>query len=78
MDVNITKEKQQTNIRSSTSDNFEKLVPPRKLSLEQCLEFCREDECVEVTPQTVRIRKLVLDQNERAKTASRARKARDS
>ncbi len=75
MDVNITKEKQQTNIRSSTSDNFEKLVPPRKLSLEQCLEFCREDECVEVTPQTVRIRKLVLDQNDRAKTASRARKA---
>ena len=50
MDVNITKEKQQTNIRSSTSDNFEKLVPPRRLSLEQCLEFCREDECVEVTP----------------------------
>ncbi len=78
MDVNITKEKQQTNIRSSTSDNFEKLVPPRKLSLEQCLEFCREDECVEVTPQSVRIRKLVLDQNDRAKTASRARKARDS
>jgi GTP-binding protein len=78
MDVNITKEKQQTNIRSSTADNFEKLIPPRKLSLEQCLEFCREDECVEVTPQTVRIRKLVLDQNERAKTASRARKARDS
>jgi GTP-binding protein len=74
MDVNITKEKQQTNIRSSTSDNFEKLIPPRKLSLEQCLEFCREDECVEVTPQTVRIRKLVLDQNERAKLASRARK----
>ncbi len=74
MDVNITKEKQQTNIRSATSDNFEKLVPPRKLSLEQCLEFCREDECVEVTPLTVRIRKLVLDQNERAKTASRARK----
>jgi GTP-binding protein len=74
MDVNITKEKQQTNIRSATSDNFEKLVPPRKLSLEQCLEFCREDECVEVTPETVRIRKVVLDQNERAKAASRARK----
>ena len=50
MDVNITKEKQQTNIRSATSDNFEKLIPPRKLSLEQCLEFCRDDECVEVTP----------------------------
>ena len=52
MDVNITKEKKQTNVRSATSDNFEKLVPPRRLSLEQCLEFCREDECVEVTPQT--------------------------
>jgi GTP-binding protein len=76
MDVNITKEKQQTNIRSSTADNFEKLIPPRKLSLEQCLEFCREDECVEVTPETVRIRKVVLDANERAKLASRARKAR--
>jgi GTP-binding protein len=75
MDVNITKEKQQTNIRSSTSDNFEKLIPPRKLSLEQCLEFCREDECVEVTPETVRIRKVVLDANARAKTASRARRA---
>jgi GTP-binding protein len=74
MDVNITKEKQQTNIRSATSDNFEKLIPPRKLSLEQCLEFCREDECVEVTPDSVRIRKLILDQNERAKIASRARK----
>ncbi|RYP85228.1 translational GTPase TypA [Nocardioides guangzhouensis] len=75
MDVNITKEKQQTNIRSATSDNFEKLVPPRRLSLEQCLEFCREDECVEVTPEMVRIRKVVLDQNERAKLASRARKS---
>jgi GTP-binding protein len=75
MDVNITKEKQQTNIRSATSDNFEKLVPPRRLSLEQCLEFCREDECVEVTPHSVRIRKVVLDQNDRAKTAARARKA---
>ena len=75
MDVNITKEKQQTNIRSATSDNFEKLIPPKKLSLEQCLEFCREDECVEITPETVRIRKVVLDQNERAKTAARARKA---
>ncbi|HEY9563169.1 MAG TPA: translational GTPase TypA [Nocardioides sp.] len=75
MDVNITKEKQQTNIRSATSDNFEKLIPPKKLSLEQCLEFCRDDECVEVTPDSVRIRKLVLDANARAKTASQARKA---
>jgi GTP-binding protein len=75
MDVNITKEKQQTNIRSSTADNFEKLIPPRKLSLEQCLEFCRDDECVEVTPEMVRIRKVVLDANDRGKIASRARKA---
>ena len=74
MDVNITKEKQQTNVRSSTSDNFEKLIPPRKLSLEQCLEFCREDECVEVTPESVRIRKLVLDANTRGRTA-RSRKS---
>jgi GTP-binding protein len=74
MDVNITKEKQQTNVRSSTSDNFEKLIPPRKLSLEQCLEFCREDECVEVTPTSVRIRKVVLDATTRGRTASRARK----
>src|SRR6187431_1743904 len=76
MDVNITKEKQQTNIRSATSDNFEKLIPPRRLSLEQCLEFCRDDECVEVTPESVRIRKVILDQNERAKIASRARKSK--
>src|SRR5207342_782475 len=76
MDVNITKEKQQTNIRSATSDNFEKLIPPKKLSLEQCLEFCRDDECVEVTPETVRIRKVILDQNERAKIAARARKSK--
>ncbi len=75
MDVNITKEKQQTNIRSATSDNFEKLIPARKLSLEQCLEFCRDDECVEVTPDQVRIRKVVLDAHERAKTAARARKS---
>jgi GTP-binding protein TypA/BipA len=74
MDVNITKEKKQTNVRSSTADNFEKLIPPRRLSLEQCLEFCREDECVEVTPEAVRIRKVVLDQNERAKATSRARR----
>ncbi|MDP3969884.1 MAG: translational GTPase TypA [Nocardioides sp.] len=74
MDVNITKEKKQTNVRSSTSDNFEKLIPPRKLSLEQCLEFCREDECVVVTPDSVRIRKVELDANLRGRMAARARK----
>ncbi|MGB9011407.1 MAG: translational GTPase TypA [Aeromicrobium sp.] len=69
MDVNITKEKKQTNIRSATSDNFEKVIPPKKLSLEQCLEFCREDECVEVTPGNVRIRKVILDASARNRAA---------
>jgi GTP-binding protein len=71
MDVNITKEKKLTNMRQSTSDETEKIVPPRKLSLEQCLEFCREDECVEVTPAAVRIRKVVLSAQERGRTAAR-------
>ncbi|WP_030346127.1 translational GTPase TypA [Streptomyces sp. NRRL S-1022] len=73
MDVNITKEKKLTNMRSSSADSFEAIVPPRKLSLEQSLEFCRDDECVEVTPEAVRIRKVVLDQRERARSASRAK-----
>jgi GTP-binding protein len=72
MDVNITKEKKLTNMRSSTSDELERLVPARLLSLEQSLEFCREDECVEVTAGAVRIRKVVLDATERAKTAARS------
>ncbi|NYE19896.1 translational GTPase TypA [Microbacterium immunditiarum] len=74
MDVNITKEKKLTNMRSSTADELEKLTPPRQLSLEECLEFAREDECVEVTPETVRIRKVVLDQTERARAASRLKR----
>src|SRR6476469_3867073 len=74
MDVNITKEKKLTNVRAASSDNFEKIVPPRKLSLEQSLEFCREDECVEVTPEAVRIRKVVLSQTDRARAFARARK----
>jgi GTP-binding protein len=78
MDVNITKEKKLTNVRASSSDNFEKIVPPRNLSLEQSLEFCREDECVEVTPEAVRIRKVVLDQTERARSAARLRSAAKS
>jgi GTP-binding protein len=71
MDVNITKEKKLTNMRQSTSDETEKLIPPRKLSLEQALEFCREDECVEVTPAAVRIRKVILDQQTRGRQAAR-------
>jgi len=75
MDVNPTKEKKLSNVRSSTGDELERLIPPRLLSLEQALEFCRGDECLEVTPKNVRIRKVVLDANERAKTRSRAKKA---
>ncbi|HZK05332.1 MAG TPA: translational GTPase TypA [Actinomycetaceae bacterium] len=75
MDVNITREKQQTNIRSSTADAFEGLVPPRKLTLEESLEFASEDECCEVTPQAVRVRKVILDANDRFKVSSRARRS---
>ncbi|MDP9317889.1 MAG: EF-Tu/IF-2/RF-3 family GTPase, partial [Actinomycetota bacterium] len=74
MDVNIAKEKKLTNVRSATAEELERLVPPRRLSLEQSLEFCREDECVEVTPDAIRLRKVVLDQQERAKSAARARR----
>ncbi|QEO09610.1 translational GTPase TypA [Protaetiibacter larvae] len=74
MDVNVTKEKQLTNMRSSTADNFEKLTPSRRLTLEEALEFAREDECVEVTPEVVRIRKVVLDQTERARATSRLKR----
>jgi GTP-binding protein len=76
MDVNITKEKKLTNMRSSTADETERLIPPRKLSLEQALEFCREDECVEVTPDGVRLRKVFLDQKDRERAFRR--RQRDS
>ncbi|NAS24738.1 translational GTPase TypA [Herbidospora sp. NEAU-GS84] len=75
MDVNITKEKKLTNMRSSTADVTETLIPPRQLSLEQALEFIRDDECVEITPETVRIRKVVLDASTRGRTAARAKRA---
>jgi GTP-binding protein TypA/BipA len=73
MDVNITKERKLTNVRSSTGEELERLVPPRRLSLEESLEFCREDECVEVTPEAVRIRKVTLPATERAKRKARPR-----
>ncbi|MFD5034248.1 translational GTPase TypA [Streptomyces sp. NPDC058220] len=73
MDVNITKEKKLTNMRAASADTTENVVPARKLSLEQSLEFCRDDECIEVTPETVRIRKVVLDQKLRGRAASRAK-----
>ncbi|MFD6053470.1 translational GTPase TypA [Agromyces sp. NPDC060279] len=74
MDVNITKEKKLTNMRSSTADTFESMTPSRQLTLEECLEFAREDECVEVTPEKVRIRKVELDATARARAASRLKK----
>jgi GTP-binding protein len=69
LDVNAVKEKHLTNIRSSTSDVLVRLVPHRQLSLDQALEFLREDECVEVTPGTVRLRKVALDKVARTKIA---------
>jgi len=71
MDVNITKERKVTNIRQSTGEELERLVPPRLLSLEQALEFCAEDECAEVTPSAVRLRKTVLDAKERGRIRGR-------
>ncbi len=74
MDVNITKEKKLTNMRSSTADSFENLIPPQKLTLEESLEFTAEDECVEITPEIVRIRKVNLDATERARATARAKR----
>jgi GTP-binding protein len=76
LDVNAVKEKHLTNIRSSTADELVRLVPKRELSLDQALEFLREDESVEVTPLNVRLRKTILDQTSRVK-AARARKRSD-
>jgi GTP-binding protein len=75
LDVNATKEKHLTNMRSSTGDVLVRLVPPRRLSLDQALEFLREDECVEVTPQAVRLRKVELEAVARQKRARRLRAA---
>jgi GTP-binding protein len=73
MDVNPTKERKLTNMRSSTADELVRLSPPRSLSLEQALEFLREDECAEVTPLSVRLRKAVLSQADRARSRARGR-----
>ncbi|MFV0453039.1 MAG: translational GTPase TypA, partial [Propioniciclava sp.] len=74
MDVNPTKEKKLTNVRSSTGEELERLVPPKVHSLEQALEFCRADECLEVTPAAIRMRKTILPAHERAKARNRAKK----
>ena len=75
LEVNIVREKKLTNMRSSTADELVKLTPPTLLTLEQSLEFCASDECVEVTPESVRIRKVELDSHTRARLRARARTA---
>jgi GTP-binding protein len=77
LDVNVTREKKLTNMRSSTGDELERLARPRRLVLEEALEFCAPDECVEVAPDVVRIRKVILDSVQRARTRSRE-KSRDA
>ncbi len=76
MDVNICREKKLNNIRSSTAEISEKITPPKRMSLEQALEFLAEDECVEVTPGAVRIRKVALDAGERARITKQLKNAR--
>lgn len=73
MDVNPTKEKKLTNMRQSSADVLVPLIPHKQLSLEQALEFCREDECVEVAPAAVRIRKVILDAGERQRSGRKAK-----
>jgi len=76
LDINVTKEKKLTNMRSATGEELERLARPRKLGLEEALEFCSADECVEVGPEAIRVRKMTLDGTLRARERSRA-KARD-
>jgi GTP-binding protein TypA/BipA len=72
MDVNATKEKQQTNMRAASADVLERMAPPKRLSLEAAVEFLREDECVEITPESIRLRKVELDKLKRQKAARTA------
>jgi len=75
MDVNICREKHLTNMRAAGSDNTQRLTPPRLLSLEQALEFVSSDECVEVTPAAIRLRKVTLDATDRARSAKQRKHA---
>ncbi|WP_044494181.1 translational GTPase TypA [Nesterenkonia massiliensis] len=75
MEVNITKEKKLTNMRAASADSFEGLTPPVKLTLEESLEFANEDECVEVTPEAIRIRKVILNSSERMKETRKKKSA---
>jgi GTP-binding protein len=75
LDVNPTKAKQQTNMRAASADVLERLAPPVRLSLEASLEFVREDECVEITPEEIRLRKVELDKIKRLKASKQRDKA---
>jgi GTP-binding protein len=75
MDVNCVREKKLTNMRASGTDESERLIPPKKLNMEGALEFCREDECVEVTPTAVRIRKVLLNKTDRDRVRTRSSKS---
>jgi GTP-binding protein len=76
LDINVTREKKLTNMRSSTADVFETLARPLELDLEKAMEFCAVDECVEVTPEAIRVRKAELDATTRARSRSRAKTER--
>jgi GTP-binding protein len=76
--VNASKEKKLTNMRSATADELVRLIPPRPLSLEQALEFIRVDECVEVTPKSIRLRKVELSASKRQTLSSRRKRERDA
>jgi GTP-binding protein len=78
LDVNASKEKKLTNIRSSTAEELVRLIPARQLSLEQALEFIREDECIEVTPASIRLRKVELSGSKRQTLASRRKREREA
>lgn len=76
MDVNVCREKKLTNVRAAASDDTVRLTPPRKLTLEQALEYIADDECVEVTPKAIRLRKVELDAGARARTVKRLKNSR--
>jgi len=78
MDVNCVREKKLTNMRASGTDESERLIPAKKLNMEGALEFCREDECVEVTPAVVRIRKVILDGSTRARITSKNKRVNEN
>lgn len=73
LDVNITKEKKLTNMRAASADSFEKIIPPRRFSLEESIEFIRDDELIEVTPKSIRLRKRLLSPHDRKKSESALR-----